>query len=106
MLERFDGRISDILNQTRFALAAELESTLRHYVKIYNHSIPQRALKHKIPIQSLKEWNEKRPDFSGNARIARRIWTTSPFKICKLLALPKTRPNASGHFILRYNIDN
>ena len=39
----FNGRISDIVNQTRFGSAAELESTLRNYVKIYNHSIPQRA---------------------------------------------------------------
>jgi transposase InsO family protein len=43
MVERFNGRISDIVNQTRFGSAAELESTLRNYVKIYNHNIPQRA---------------------------------------------------------------
>lgn len=62
MVERFNGRISDIVNQTRFGSAAELESTLRNYVKIYNHSIPQRALKHKTPVQALKEWQEKRPE--------------------------------------------
>jgi transposase InsO family protein len=62
MVERFNGRISDIVNQTRFGSAAELESTLRNYVKIYDHTIPQRALKQKTPIQALKEWNEKRPE--------------------------------------------
>ena len=62
MVERFNGRISDIINQTRFGSAAELESTLRNYVKIYNHNIPQRALKHQTPIQALKEWHEKRPE--------------------------------------------
>lgn len=62
MVERFNGRISDIVNQTRFGSAAELESTLRNYVKIYNHNISQRALKHKTPIRALKEWNEKRPE--------------------------------------------
>jgi len=62
MVERFNGRISDIVNQTRFGSAAELESTLRNYVKIYNHNIPQRALKHQTPIQSLKEWREQRPE--------------------------------------------
>jgi transposase InsO family protein/transposase-like protein len=62
MVERFNGRISDIVNQTRFASAAELESTLRNYVKIYNQNIPQRALKHQTPIQALKEWHEKRPE--------------------------------------------
>jgi hypothetical protein len=40
MVERFNGRISDIVNQTRFVSAAELESTFRNYVKIYNYNIP------------------------------------------------------------------
>ena len=62
MVERFNGRISDVVNQTRFGSAFELESTLRNYVKIYNHSIPQRALKHQTPIQALKMWQEKKPN--------------------------------------------
>ena len=62
MVERFNGRISEIVNQTRFGSAAELESTLRNYVKIYNHSIPQRALKHQTPIQALKKWQLEKPD--------------------------------------------
>lgn len=62
MVERFNARISEIVNQTRLASAAKLESTLRNYVKIYNHSIPQRALKHKTPIQALKEWREERTE--------------------------------------------
>ena len=60
MVERFNGR--EIVDQTRFASAAELESTLRNYVKIYNHNIPQRALKHQSPIQALKKWQQERPD--------------------------------------------
>ncbi|KQV49115.1 Fis family transcriptional regulator [Massilia sp. Root335] len=55
MVERFNGRVSDIVNQTRFRSAADLESTLRNYVKIHNHSIPQRALNHKTPVQALKD---------------------------------------------------
>lgn len=62
MVERFNGRISEIVKQTRFACAAELESTLRNYLKIYNHSIPQRALNHMTPIQALKEWQRKKPE--------------------------------------------
>ena len=62
MVERFNGRISEIVNQTRFASAAELESTLRNYVKIYNHNIPQRALQHQTPIQALKKWQQEKPD--------------------------------------------
>jgi transposase InsO family protein len=56
MVERFNGRISEIVNQTRFGSADELESTLRNYLKIYNHNISQRALKHQTPIQALQKW--------------------------------------------------
>jgi transposase InsO family protein len=55
MVERFNGRISEIVGQTRFGSAAELESTLRNYLKIYNNSISQRALEHQTPIQALKK---------------------------------------------------
>ena len=50
MVERFNGRISEIVNQTRFASQAELEDTLMHYLSTYNHLIPQRALKHQTPL--------------------------------------------------------
>ncbi|MDQ2822542.1 MAG: hypothetical protein M3Y65_19550, partial [Pseudomonadota bacterium] len=40
----------------------ELESTLRNYLKIYNNSIPQRALEHQTPIQALKNWHDKKPE--------------------------------------------
>jgi hypothetical protein len=36
MVERFNGRISEVVSQTRFASAAELETTLECYVKTYN----------------------------------------------------------------------
>ncbi|QPI49025.1 IS481 family transposase [Massilia antarctica] len=62
MVERFNGRISEIVNQTRFGCAAELEATLRNYAKIYNHNIPQRALNHQTPVQALKKWHEEKPD--------------------------------------------
>jgi hypothetical protein len=42
--------------------AAELESPLRNYLKIYNHSIPQRALGHQTPIQALKKWQKEKSD--------------------------------------------
>lgn len=43
MVERFNGRISQVLHQTRFSSAAQLEATLMSYMKVYNHHIPQRA---------------------------------------------------------------
>jgi hypothetical protein len=62
MVERFNGRISDLVNQTRFLSAAELDDTLKHYLSTYNHLIPQRALKHQSPIQALQKWRTERPD--------------------------------------------
>jgi transposase InsO family protein len=62
MVERFNGHIGEIVKQTRFVSAAELESTLRSYLKVHNRSIPQRALKHLTFIEALKEWQAKRPE--------------------------------------------
>ena len=62
MVERFNGRISEVVKQTRFASAAELEATLDAYVKTYNNQIPQRALNHLSPVQALKKWHADRPD--------------------------------------------
>ena len=62
MVERFNGRISEIVNQTRFASAAELDKTLKDYLSTYNHHIPQRALKHRTPIQALQQWHDAKPE--------------------------------------------
>ena len=62
MVERFNGRIAELIRQTRFASAHELETTLSHYLAIYNHNIPQRALGHLSPVQALKQWRIKQPE--------------------------------------------
>jgi hypothetical protein len=62
MVERFSGRISDLVNQTYFANAAELEATLNQYMTTYNHSILQRAMNHQNPIQALKRWQIDKPE--------------------------------------------
>ena len=61
MVERFNGRISELVAQTRFASAAELDATLTQYLTTYNNSIPQRALNHQSPVQALKSWQAKKP---------------------------------------------
>lgn len=61
MVERFNGRISELVSQTRFQSAAELDETLKHYLSTYNHLIPQRALKHQTPIQALQKWRTEKP---------------------------------------------
>jgi transposase InsO family protein len=62
MVERFNGRISELLQQTRFDSRADLETTLLNYLKLYNHHIPQRAIGAKTPILALKEWQAKKPE--------------------------------------------
>lgn len=61
LVERFNGRISEVVAQTRFHSAAELEQTLLNYVNVYNCRIPQRALGHLTPLDSLKTWRAKSP---------------------------------------------
>ena len=44
MVERFNGRIAEVLATRRFRSGEHLEDTLIRYVNTYNHHIPQRAL--------------------------------------------------------------
>lgn len=62
MVERFNGRISEIVQQTRFASAAELAATLLNYMNIYNYHIPQRAFGNKTPSETMKIWQENQPE--------------------------------------------
>ncbi len=61
MVERFNGRVGEVIAQTRFKSGAELATTLLAYVRTYNHRIPQRVLDHQTPIQALKRWRERSP---------------------------------------------
>ena len=62
MVERFNGRINELLQQTRFESRADLQTTLLNYLKVYNHHVPQRAIGSKMPILALKDWQQKRPE--------------------------------------------
>jgi len=62
MIERFNGRIADVLRQTRFPTIEALTETLRKYERMYNQRIPQRALGHIAPIRALKNWQKAKPD--------------------------------------------
>ena len=59
MIERFNGRIGDVIAQSRFHSALELEQSLLNYVKVYNCRIPQHALGHLCPTECLKTWYSK-----------------------------------------------
>ena len=61
LVERFNGRIADVLQTHRFVSTADLETTLHRYVSLYNQHIPQRALGHRTPLQALKNWQTSHP---------------------------------------------
>jgi transposase InsO family protein len=62
MVERFNGRISEVLNTTRFVSGEQLATTLQRYASVYNHLIPQRNIGHRSPIEALCEWYAKQPE--------------------------------------------
>ncbi len=61
MVERFNGRIADILKTHRFNSAGDMGQTLLRYVALYNHQLPQSALHSKTPMQAMKQWFESHP---------------------------------------------
>ena len=62
MVERFNGRISDVLNTHRLNSPLNLEQTLLRYVALYNHQLLQSALKSKTPLQTIKNGHVSNPE--------------------------------------------
>ena len=61
MVERFNGRVSDVLKTHRFVSGQDMQETLMRYTALYNHQFPQSALKSKTPIQAMKDWYKTHP---------------------------------------------
>ncbi|HXF07978.1 MAG TPA: integrase core domain-containing protein, partial [Candidatus Acidoferrales bacterium] len=61
MVERFNGRISDVLRTHHFHSGEDLEQTLLRYVQLYNHHLPQSALQSKTPMQAMRGWYDSHP---------------------------------------------
>lgn len=62
MVERFNGRISDVLKSHHFHDSEDLASTLKRYVHLYNQQFPQSALGAVTPMQTMKDWYKKKPE--------------------------------------------
>lgn len=60
----------EVIEQTGFAQAVELESTLMNCVAVYNHHIPQRASAHLSTIQAMRNGNGIGRNSLSNALIA------------------------------------
>ncbi|CAB5682767.1 Uncharacterised protein [Comamonas aquatica] len=88
MVERFNGRLSQVLRSHHFNSAEDLEKTLHRFVWLYNHHLPQKALGHEAPVQALKKWKMKAPDlFVKNVRnhpgpdMLRQNWIAASEKV-------------------------
>ena len=62
MVERFNGRIEDVLQSHQFIGGQDLETTLLRYVHLYNTQLPQSALRSRTPMQTLKDWHSQKPE--------------------------------------------
>jgi transposase InsO family protein len=62
MVERFNGRIAQVLNTHRFNKTEGLHATLHRYVWLYNQHLPQKALSHTPPVVALKRWQSTHPE--------------------------------------------
>ena len=72
MVERFNGRISDVLKTNRFDSALDLEQTLMRgrspfsrtngvHGSLYNTQLPQSALGSRTPMRAMKDWHKSHP---------------------------------------------
>ena len=62
MVERFNSRISDVLNMHRFNSSLHLAQTLMRDATLYNHHLPRSALESKTLIQAMKDWLFSNPE--------------------------------------------
>ena len=62
MVERFNGRIADVLKTHRFMSGEDLVQTIMHYVALYNTQSPQSALRSRTPVQAMKAWHKSNPE--------------------------------------------
>lgn len=66
MVERFNGRISEVVGRTRFQGARDLQQTLERYLLLYNQHIPQKALNHRTPLEAMRQWQKTNRSCSLN----------------------------------------
>jgi len=62
MVERFNGRIAEVLTTHRFDSSQDLETTLARYAWLYNHHLPQKAIGHTTPMEAMKKCYADKPD--------------------------------------------
>ena len=56
MVERFNGRIEDVLQSHSFRSGEDLEQTILRYVHLYIGQLSQSARKGRSTVAALKDW--------------------------------------------------
>lgn len=62
MVERFNGRIEDVLRGHLVPDAGALDSLLAQYLHVYLRGLPRKALGHLTPAQALHAWRAAQPE--------------------------------------------
>ena len=62
MVERFNGRIADLLRTRHFDSGQHLDEALRRYQRLYKPHIGQKALGPRTPVATFKASQHERPD--------------------------------------------
>ena len=71
MVERYNGRVEEILQDNHFESYDRLIEVLKQYLICYNHFIKQKVLMYRTPIDMVKYWyNQKRSLFKENFDIS------------------------------------
>jgi hypothetical protein len=61
MVERFNGRIEEVLQSHHVRSAENLETTLHRHARLCNQQLPQSALGNKSPLQAMKDRHKLKP---------------------------------------------
>jgi transposase InsO family protein len=97
MVERFNGRISDVLATTRFVSGEQLATTIKRYAVLYNQHIPQKALGHRTPLDTLRDWQTKQPEL-----FVRNVRKLPGSRLATLPQQIRQRVDAVGHAVQRF----
>jgi hypothetical protein len=95
MVERFTGRIEDVLQSHHFRSEEDLNATMHHYVLLYNQQLPQSVLQSRTPLQAMKDWHKLKPELFKKTPATSRDVTAKPELVQeeqKLVCLAKTLP--------------
>jgi hypothetical protein len=61
MVERFNGRLEQVLRSHHCNSAQDLTTTRHRDVWLYNAHLPQKAVQHLTPLQTMKRWRRPHP---------------------------------------------